>query len=1007
MLNLSGVVQRNIKRKSSTWPVSLLGGLVAGLTGLVLFMLLTPKLVLPFDPNLRLGTQLPAIKVRPTDPIAAATAVAVKGAKGETVSFQVILTATTAFNNLDVTLGNFSGAGGSTIPVSNAQLYRVGFLNITTPSDSAGTTGLWPDTLIPIGKDRYYNEQRNGTPFNLTANRNQPIWISLDIPKTAAPGQYSAIFNVTQGANGPVLQTIPINLTVWNFTLPDFPTARSTYKFNNYDVYCYHYFGGTGNCQWNTNNVQAIHSNYWKEAVAHRIGLSGAFGGVQYTYNAATNSITDIDWSNWDPTYDQPGVLLYPIPNPNFSGWWDSSHTWTQAETNEAIAFWKVVAQHYKAKGWFNRSFLYTYDEPGPNDFPLNIKQADVAHAADPGFRPMVTHNYNSALAGHMDIWTVIVNQLDTGANASVNPGTPSLFGQTYGPERQAGKQIWWYDSTSSGDSDSGYFNFQQHGNWADEFIDHQGIHQLIHGYIHWKYQLDGYLYYAIDNNYRQGNDVWQNNYGFARNGDGTLFYPGTPAKIGGTTHIPLPSLRLEILRQSWNDYDYMTLLKNAGQSAFVDSLVNPLVQRADSWSHIAQDYQNVREAMAVKLESLVPPVAPSNLQASLAPAFPSSKINLTWSDNSSAELGFQIERRIGAGGNFSPVHTTTANVTGYQDTVTFEGATYYYRVRGYNPGGSSAYSNEAYTTTLFPAPTSLLATAVSPGQVNLSWNDNSQTEAGYYIERKTGPGGIFTQIGTTTSSNFQDSGLQDNTGYSYRVRAFNAYSSSAYSNLATTTTPLAAPTAPDGLVAWATSATSIQLSWNDRAHNEDGFIIERSPNGLTGWAQTGAITGPNLTTLTDNTLAADTTYYYRVKARNTAGDSDYSGTVSATTTIWVVSVPVDDGLETTDNTLSKALALATAGQTISFTTSVTFNLANSGSWQPNIKAGLNFLGTCGTNGPGIVIDGSGLSPTVGGLILKHSVVVGLAIMHFPGGPQLRGLGADNANYLKCVKALQ
>jgi hypothetical protein len=312
---------------------------------------------------------------------------------------------------------------------------------------------------------------------------------------------------------------------------------------------------------------------------------------VQYTYNAATNTVSNVDWSFYDPIYSQPNVTLIPIPGPMFN-WDDPSHTWTQAETNEAIAFWKAVAIHYKAMGWFNRAFLYTLDEPG-SDWPLNVVQATALYNADPGFMAMVTNPYTKALSdGHIRIWTVITNELDN------SPG----FSSIYGPEQIAGNKVWWYDSTSSGDSDN--ITYSQHGIWADEFIDHQGVNQLVHGYMHWKYHLDGYLYYAITYAYGLGNP-WIKNYGFARNGDGTLFYPGTPAQIGGTTNIPVSSLRLELLRLGWNTFDYMTLLKNAGQSAFVDSVVNPLVTNSYTWSHTALDYDTARDQLGTKLDQL------------------------------------------------------------------------------------------------------------------------------------------------------------------------------------------------------------------------------------------------------------------------------------------------------------------------------------------------------------------------------------------------------------------
>ena len=67
--------------------------------------------------------------------------------------------------------------------------------------------------------------------------------------------------------------------------------------------------------------------------------------------------------------------------------------------------------------------------------------------------------------------------------------------------------------------------------------------------------------------------------------------------------------------------------------------------------------------------------------------------------------------------------------------------------------------------------------------------------------------------------------------------------------------------------------------------------------------------TAANATGFGDTALTANTTYYYRVKAHNSTGDSAYTNVVSATTTVWVVSVAVDDGLGTTANTLSQALS--------------------------------------------------------------------------------------------------
>ena len=89
-------------------------------------------------------------------------------------------------------------------------------------------------------------------------------------------------------------------------------------------------------------------------------------------------------------------------------------------------------------------------------------------------------------------------------------------------------------------------------------------------------------------------------------------------------------------------------------------------------------------------------PNAPSNLTAN---AVSSSQIDLTWSDNSTDETGFKIERSTD-GTNFTEISTTGPDVTGYSDTGLSASTTYHYQVRAYNGNGDSNYSNSANATT-------------------------------------------------------------------------------------------------------------------------------------------------------------------------------------------------------------------------------------------------------------------------------------------------------------------
>ena len=97
-------------------------------------------------------------------------------------------------------------------------------------------------------------------------------------------------------------------------------------------------------------------------------------------------------------------------------------------------------------------------------------------------------------------------------------------------------------------------------------------------------------------------------------------------------------------------------------------------------------------------------------------------------------------------------------------------------------------------------------------------------------------------------------------------------------------------PNAPSGLSASATSSSQINLTWTDNADNEDGFRIESGTDGTT-FSQIATV-GPSNTGYSDVGLTQNTTYYYRVIAFNTPGDSPYSNITSATTQVANVFVP-------------------------------------------------------------------------------------------------------------------
>jgi len=110
---------------------------------------------------------------------------------------------------------------------------------------------------------------------------------------------------------------------------------------------------------------------------------------------------------------------------------------------------------------------------------------------------------------------------------------------------------------------------------------------------------------------------------------------------------------------------------------------------------------------------------------------------------------------------------------------------------------GATGSTSQSVTVTAPPAlpaaPTTLVATAVSRSQINLTWTDNSDNETGFRIERCKGSTCTnFAQIATLGANvtSYSNTKLAGNTTYRYRVYAYNASGNSTYSNIATATTP-------------------------------------------------------------------------------------------------------------------------------------------------------------------------------------------------------------------------
>jgi chitodextrinase len=271
-------------------------------------------------------------------------------------------------------------------------------------------------------------------------------------------------------------------------------------------------------------------------------------------------------------------------------------------------------------------------------------------------------------------------------------------------------------------------------------------------------------------------------------------------------------------------------------------------------------------------------PTVPTGL---IATAVSPSQINLSWnvSTDNVGVTGYRIYR------DGSLLTTTASN--NYSSTGLSASTLYSYTVSAYDAASNfSAQSGSASATTLNPpdisaptVPVNLSATAVSPSQINLSWNVSTDNVGvtGYRIYRA----GV--QIATSSSNSFNNIDLFSSTQYFYTVSAYDAASNfSAQSFAAVATTQASAdvslPKVPSGLSATAISSSQINLSWN-ASTDADGVSAYRV-------YRNGAVVATStLTSYSDVGLSASTQYSYTVSAGDPAHNfSAQSSAVSVTT---------------------------------------------------------------------------------------------------------------------------
>jgi hypothetical protein len=428
--------------------------------------------------------------------------------------------------------------------------------------------------------------------------RHQPLWVDVLIPRDARPGLYGGKIQVT--ANGKPWRTLPFRVEVLDLALPSTSTLPSSFGMDWHGIYRAHYGDG-----WDAEKVRTLGQLYAKAALRNSITVSDSNFPPVYKFNP-DSTIASADFS----TYDAAVAPLMDGQGTPRGARWTSLRLPEFDTRNPALGVNQLrrFLEHAKQRGWYGRLFDYTFDEPStPDHFRTLERRARLVEAADPKVPRLVTTDLDQKLVGLVTRWCPVVNYLDPKPVPWKTPRHPRR--PEYEPRLQAGDQLWWYQSCMSHGCGA-VGGPPAYGGWPSYMVDASGVANRVFGLMSAvNYRVGGILYWAVTYAYQEFADqkprkfdVWEVVFYFGGNGDGTLFYPGRPAQIGGKHHIPIESLRLKMIRDSFYDADYAYLLQKLGQEQFLAAETKQLIHNAYEWNDAPEAWMKLREAFARRI---------------------------------------------------------------------------------------------------------------------------------------------------------------------------------------------------------------------------------------------------------------------------------------------------------------------------------------------------------------------------------------------------------------------
>ena len=561
-------------------------------------------------------------KVRPRDTPPSAVDAAISAARNEYEAFQIVVHndgATPLRLASYAWVRPLTAASGASIPPEAVRVFAEVMYDVTMQSGPDGATGKWPDALVP-DVDDIREQKRNAFTkwWSAAPGENGVIYVEVHVPDDAVlpAGDYASALNLAFSDGS--ARTVNVKLTVWDFRLPStssLPTAFGMWI----DQVCRAMKGET----WCADYTDQMESGlpYARFMLDHRVTVKFIASGPDGIGGACDLSADPprCDWSRFDEKY---GPLLDgtdPALHLKGARATTAQFSWSNRGFGDpnAAQQHRAWARHFREKGWFDRTFDYTCDEPPATCAWTDIPgRASIVHAGDPSFRTLVTTSIAEAsrtdpntgrpYTSDIDVIVPVLNFMhDKGGSDQRATYAP------YSSRAGTNRRLWMYQSCMShGCGDGTNWDAYWTGWNADYTIDASGLKNRAMEWMSFLYDVDGELYW--DTTYSLST-AFTNQSGFGGSGDGNLLYPGTPALIGGTDGIPLASLRLKLLREGMEDYEYLRLVA-AKDPAFARSVAQGLFPAPSTYGAkptTAQLYA-ARARLAERIVQLYGGTAPS-----------------------------------------------------------------------------------------------------------------------------------------------------------------------------------------------------------------------------------------------------------------------------------------------------------------------------------------------------------------------------------------------------------